>query len=217
MKKTRHLPDPPESQPYMPLVEDEEAAALFEMAEDGYLSDEEGTEDSHFFIPPTSKHKNFFHPSISEYDDIHEPSFGDAIKIRHNFVMLMHLMAEESEKPKTEQRFRDLSEDKNTHLNNKRIDFQLKSADGHFYPAYCYRHQKKIVYGLPEEIMTNIKIRTAALSALIQLAQADIATLTHTIKKPQPPFEVDTHFKEPAFIQEIQTLLDLPLVDHLRR
>ena len=192
-----------------PLEADEEAAALFDMADTEDLTEEEAVDqEDRFFIPTLSKKYTLFSPSTSEYDDIHEPSFGDAFKIRHNFVMLMHLMAEESEKPAPEQRLTHFTEDRNTHLNNKRIDFQLRGLNDHFYPAYCYRHQKNIVYGLSDEIMTDVAARKSALPALVHLAQADIHRLTLLVKKPEPPFEVDTTRKEPLLIQEILGLLN---------
>jgi hypothetical protein len=209
MKKTRNLPRPSETVSYPPLLEeDEEAAALMDMTDIEDLSEEEAVDqEDRFFIPSFTKKYTFFTPTSSDYDDAQVPNLGDALKIRHNFVMLMHLMAEENDKPETKQRFTGFTEDRNTHLNNKRIDFQLRGTDNHFYPAYCYRHQKKIVYGVSDETMADPNARNHALPALIQLAQADIHQLTQMVKKPQPPFEVDTTQKEPAVIQEILGLL----------
>lgn len=208
MKKSHELAPDIEPLNDAPLLDDEEeAAALAEI--DFNDEDEEREEDSFLRGPFASPFKKrvLFVPTVSEYDDIHEPSFGDAITIRHNFVMLIHLMAEEAEKPLSEQRFTDLKEDLNTHLNNKRMDFQLKGPDNHWIPAYCYRHQKTIVYGISDEMMREASSRQIALPALVQLAKTDIQALTEIIHKPQPPFEVTTSLKEPSLIQEIQAFL----------
>lgn len=210
MKKTQPILPLIDTFLYPPLLEeDEEAAALLDILEDDGSEEDNIDKEDRFFTPPLSQRHTFFIPTLSEYDDIHIASFGDALKIRHNFVMLMHLMASETEKPDSEQRFIDFTEDKNTHLNNKRIDFQLRGTDNHFYPAYCYRSQKNIVYGLSQETMTTITDRKHALPALIHLAKADIHVLTQLVKKPQPPFEVDTTLKDPLFIQEILQLLNI--------
>lgn len=146
---------------------------------------------------PTLAEQQTFIDEMFDFNALYTPKKNDLFSISHNFTMLIKLMQEESAKPAEQQRFVGLCEDETTGRDNKRYDFDLK-VFGHTFPAYLYRYQKKIVYGLMPEAIETPELYHQTIPALVALAKTDIEVLTQRIQKTPPPFEVISTFKEEA-------------------
>ncbi len=148
--------------------------------------------------PSLAEQQNFI-DEMFDFNALYTPKKNDLFSISHNFTMLIKLMQEESEKNSEQQRFISFCEDETTGRDNKRYDFELK-VNEHFFPAYLYRYQKKIVYGLMPEAIETGALYHQTIPALVALAKLDIEVLTQRIQKTPPPFEVISTFKDEALI-----------------
>jgi hypothetical protein len=146
---------------------------------------------------PTLAEQQTFIDEMFDFNALYTLKKNDLFSICHNFTMLIKLMQEECEKDTEQQRFIHLCEDETTGRDNKRYDFELK-VNEHFFPAYLYRYQKKIVYGLMPEAIETAVLYHQTIPALIALARLDIEILTQRIQKTAPPFEVISSFKDEA-------------------
>lgn len=157
---------------------------------------------------PTLAEQQNFIDEMFDFNALYTPKKNDLFSISHNFTMLIKLMQEESERDHEQQRFAHLCEDETTGRDNKRYDFELKVQDK-FFPAYLYRYQKKIVYGLMPEAIETAVLYHQTIPALVALAKLDVEVLTQRIQKTPPPFEVISTFKEEALIAFLRQQFDL--------